>query len=209
MSHFGTLLVVAKNPVAGRVKTRLSPHFTPEQAADFAAAALADTLDVVVQVPADRRILVLEGDATRWQQTGLEVVAQSGAGLDERLAHAFSLVRPSDGSCLLIGMDTPQVTPELLKARNPRADAWFGPSDDGGFWALGFAEPPRPEWLLGVPMSTADTGAIQRQRLMDAGLTIEDLPCLRDVDTPADVRIVAQQARHSRFGLLAASFGAA
>lgn len=209
---FGTLIVIAKNPVPGLVKTRLTPHFSPAQAAELAAAALADTLDVVAQTPAKRRLLVLDGDETRWQQTGLEIVAQQGAGLDERLAHAFSLVRKADGACLLVGMDTPQLTPELLaRPAGPPSgvDAWIGPADDGGFWALGFAQPPDPAWLRGVPMSQDDTGAVLRARLVEAGLTVADLPTLRDVDTPGDVAAVAKQARHSRFALLAARIDAA
>ena len=56
------LLVLAKTPVPGRVKTRLCPPCTPEQAARVAAAALADTLAAVARTPAVRRCLVVEGD---------------------------------------------------------------------------------------------------------------------------------------------------
>ena len=206
---FATLIVVAKSPRPGWVKTRLSPHYSPRQAADLAIAALADTLDVVARAPARRRLLVLDGDDFRWRRPGLEIVAQSGGGLDERLAHAFSLVRPGTGACLLVGMDTPQVTTRLLTMQNSAADAWFGPTEDGGFWALGFAEPPDPAWLLGVPMSRADTGAEQRRRLTEAGLAVVDLPTLRDVDTAHDVPLVAEQARNSRFALLAEGLAAA
>ncbi|MYT27232.1 glycosyltransferase, partial [Streptomyces sp. SID7760] len=57
----GTLIVVAKAPVPGRVKTRLTPHFTPRQAAELARAALQDTLDAVLATPARRRVLYLDG----------------------------------------------------------------------------------------------------------------------------------------------------
>ena len=52
------LLVLAKEPVAGRVKTRLCPPLTPEQSAQVAAAALADTLDAVRSTPVAARVLV-------------------------------------------------------------------------------------------------------------------------------------------------------
>ncbi|MFJ3990644.1 DUF2064 domain-containing protein [Streptomyces sp. NPDC090032] len=195
-----TLLVIAKSPVPGRVKTRLTPPFTPEEAALLAEASLVDTLHAALATPARRRVLVLDGAPGPWLPPGIDVVPQCGGGLDERLAAAFA---GCSGPAVLIGMDTPQVTPALLApALGPDAwrdcDAWFGPADDGGFWALGLAEPD-PALLRGVPMSTAHTGAAQRTRLTDAGLRVRDLPVLRDVDTADDATVVAAAAPHGRF----------
>jgi uncharacterized protein len=190
-----TLLVIAKQPVPGRVKTRLVPPCTDEQAAALAEAALADTLHSVLAVPAARRVLVLEGEPGAWLPPGFDILPQCGGPLDERLAGAFSAVR---GPALLIGMDTPQVTPALLTVDWHGADAVFGPAEDGGFWALGLRRPD-PALLRGVPMSRPHTGAIQRARLAAAGLRVTDLPQLRDVDTAADAVAVALQAPHSRF----------
>ncbi|MFD3943327.1 DUF2064 domain-containing protein [Streptomyces sp. NPDC058579] len=192
-----TLLVIAKEPVPGRVKTRLTPPFTPHQAARLAEAALADTLATVRDTPADRRVLALDGAPGDWLPHGFEVVAQSPGDLDERLAAAFARCT---GPTLLIGMDTPQVTPELLGSGLDfgACDAWLGPAEDGGFWALGLAVPD-PALLRGVPMSVPETGAVQRGRLTAAGLRVRDLPRLRDVDTAADARTVAAQAPRSRF----------
>ncbi len=195
-----TLLVIAKAPVAGRVKTRLTTVFTPQQAADLALASLQDTLAAVLAAPARRRVLVLDGQPGPWIPDGIEVVPQGTGGLDARLAAAFAL---TDGPALLIGMDTPQVTPGLLALGLDftEADAWFGPADDGGFWALGLADPD-PALLLGVPMSVAHTGETQRRRLTDAGLAVRDLPELCDVDTPADAERVAAAAPRTRFATL-------
>jgi len=188
-----TLRVIAKEPRPGRVKTRLTPPFTPREAAALAEAALADTLDVVARTPARRRVLVLDGEPGPWLPSGFEVVRQCRGGLDERLAAAFA---QCTGPSLLIGMDTPQVTPELLTADLTAHDACFGPAEDGGFWALGLADPD-PALLLGVPMSTPHTGAAQRARL--AGLRVQDLPPLRDVDTAHDAELVAEAAPGGRF----------
>ncbi|MGP2440439.1 TIGR04282 family arsenosugar biosynthesis glycosyltransferase [Streptomyces sp. JW3] len=188
-----TLLVIAKEPRPGRVKTRLTPPFTPAEAAALAEAALADTLDAVAQAPARRRVLVLDGVPGPWLPPGFDVVPQCAGGLDERLAAAFA---GCAGPALLIGMDTPQITPELLTVDFADCDAWFGPAVDGGFWALGLADPD-PALLRGVPMSTPHTGAAQRARL--AGLRVRDLPPLRDVDTAADARLVAAEAPGGRF----------
>jgi uncharacterized protein len=148
---------MAKEPVPGRVKTRLVPPCTPRQAAALAEAALADTLHAVLAAPARRRVLVLDGEPGPWLPPGFDVVPQCGGSLDERLAAAFAAV---PGPALLIGMDTPQLTPALLAVDWEAADAWFGPAADGGFWGLGLR---RPDGALvrGVPMSTADTGAVQ------------------------------------------------
>jgi glycosyltransferase A (GT-A) superfamily protein (DUF2064 family) len=147
-------------------------------------------------------VLVLDGEPGPWLPPGFDVVPQCGGGLDERLAGAFAAVR---GPALLIGMDTPQLTPALLRVDWEVADAWFGPAADGGFWALGLRVPD-PALVRGVPMSTADTGARQRARLLAAGLRVADLPVLRDVDTAADAVAVARQAPGSRFAARVAEF---
>ncbi|MFI5567558.1 DUF2064 domain-containing protein [Streptomyces sp. NPDC051740] len=198
-----TLLVIAKEPRPGRVKTRLTPPFTPEEAAALAEAALADTLDVVARTPARRRVLVLDGTPGAWLPDGVEVVPQCAGGLDERLAAAFA---GCDGPALLIGMDTPQVTPELLTVDFGDCDAYFGPAEDGGFWALGLAAPD-PGLLRGVPMSTPGTGAAQRRRL--ARLRVRELPLLRDVDTAYDAGLVAGEAPGGRFAARLARLTAA
>ena len=106
------LLVIAKAPAPGRVKTRLTPPCTPQEAAALAAAALDDTLAAAAkaQLPA-RRVLVLEGEPGSWIPDAFEVIPQRGDGLGERLAAAFA---DADGPAFLVGMDTPQVTTSML-----------------------------------------------------------------------------------------------
>ncbi|MEO3807614.1 TIGR04282 family arsenosugar biosynthesis glycosyltransferase [Sphaerisporangium sp. B11E5] len=196
------ILVIAKEPVPGLVKTRLCPAYTPGQAARLAAAALEDTLHAVVASGVRHRVLALRGRPGPWLPDGFDVIPQRGDGLDQRLAAAFTdahRLRPAPA--VLIGMDTPQVTPGLLRvaaAALAGHDAVFGPAADGGFWLLGLRRPD-PALLLGVPMSVPGTGAAQLRRLRDAGLTVATLPELRDVDTPADAAEVAARAPASRF----------
>ncbi|RPE27732.1 glycosyltransferase A (GT-A) superfamily protein (DUF2064 family) [Kitasatospora cineracea] len=214
-----TLLVLAKSPVPGRVKTRLTPAFTPEQAADLAEAALADTLAALALVPAGRRLLVLDGEPGRWLPPGWEVLPQDGGGLDRRLAAAFAHAArlAPHAPALLVGMDTPQLDPAALAAplaaaERPGADAWFGPAEDGGFWALGLARPDArlAERLLhGVPMSTADTGRHVLDRLAADGLTVRELPTLLDVDHPEDAARAAALAPGTRFAARLREFAAA
>jgi glycosyltransferase A (GT-A) superfamily protein (DUF2064 family) len=164
------LLVIAKEPVPGRVKTRLTPPCTPEQAARIAAAAIADTLAAVRAVERDvRRIVVLDGEPGPWIPDGFEVIAQRGDGLAERLAAAFV---DAGGPAFLVGMDTPQVTRELLDAGLDAVrdgDAAFGAALDGGYWGIGLREPDE-RVFEDVPMSEDHTGAVQRARLAILGL---------------------------------------
>jgi rSAM/selenodomain-associated transferase 1 len=188
------LLVIAKAPVPGRSKTRLCPPCTPEQAAALAEAALADTLAAAAETPCAGRTLVLDGPPGDWLPDRFEVVPQSGGGLGERLAAAFS---QRDEPTLLIGMDTPQVGPDLLgeaieQLERPGVDAVLGPAEDGGFWAIGLRAP-RSAAFEGVPMSSPWTGACQLNRLHRLGLTVRELPTLRDVDYMDDARSVAAE----------------
>lgn len=191
-----TLLVMAKSPVPGQVKTRLTPPFTPTEAAALAEASLSDTLELVRSTPAARRVLALEGSPGPWLPAGIEVLPQRGRGLDERIGHALSAV---SGPVLLVGMDTPQLTLRHLAVDFSDHDAWFGPAVDGGFWGLALREPD-PSLVLGVPMSRADTGALQLRRLREAGLRVGMLPTLRDVDTAPDAVEVAAECTAAGVG---------
>lgn len=266
------LLVIAKAPVPGRVKTRLCPPCTPAEAAQIAAAALADTLKAALATPAIRHTLVLDGfhpappdtgevfpalpgagevfpvppssgrnfpapsgfgesfppppgsggnflappggggdlraplgaggnfpaslvvDGNFPAPAGWNLVPQRGDGLGERLANAFADTALPGVPALLIGMDTPQVTTELLRdaaARLLRAGSVLGPAEDGGWWALGLTDPAAASVLAGVPMSTAETGARTLAALREIGVCPAPLPPLRDVDTIADALAVA------------------
>lgn len=200
------LLVIAKAPVPGRVKTRLTPPCTPEQAAGLASAALADTLEAVRTAAAGRRcVLVLDGSPADLPgggaPPGFEIVPQRGDGLAERLAAAFA--DAARGPALLVGMDTPQVTPGLLEAglavlEGEGTDAVLGPATDGGYWTIGLRAAD-PRVFAEVPMSEPTTGAAQRARLHELGLLVAELPPLLDVDTIEAAREVAAVAPGTRF----------
>lgn len=194
------LVVLAKEPVPGRSKTRLCPPLRPEQAAEVAEAALVTTLRAVSAAHADRRVLALAGDPGPWLAPGVEVVRQRGGGHAERLAGAFEDV---GGPALLIGMDSPQVTPAMLDRATellarPGTDAVLGPAEDGGWWAIGLRHAD-PRVFLGVPMSRPDTGRRQLARLRALGLRTRLLHPLRDVDRFADAVAVARAARDTPF----------
>lgn len=202
------LLVIAKAPVPGRTKTRLGPAFGPEEAARLAEAALTDTLQAVAATPAARRVLVLDGEPGPWLPPGFDVLPQRGNGLASRLGAAFA---DAGAPSLLIGMDTPQVTPDLLAdcasaLCRPGIDAVLGEAHDGGWWAIGMRQA-WPEVFEQVPMSTPTTSSHQRLRLAALGMRWTELPPLRDVDTPEDAYAVADLAPDTRFAAVLAQMG--
>jgi rSAM/selenodomain-associated transferase 1 len=200
-----TLIVIAKEPVPGKVKTRLAPALGDAGAATVAEAALADTLDVIAEVArrgGHRVLLALDGEPGPWMpgDDGIRVVPQRGDGLGERLAAAFE---DADGPAFLVGMDTPQITPGLIadavaRLEAPDCDSVLGLASDGGWWALGM-HAPDPAVFEGVPMSADNTGELQLQAMWMAGLDPDPLPVLTDVDEIETARAVAADAPRTRF----------
>jgi rSAM/selenodomain-associated transferase 1 len=204
-------VVMAKEPLAGRVKTRLTPPFTPDHAALLARASLEDTLRTVQSAPAARHVLVLDGEPGPWLPSYFAVIAQRGNGLAERLAAAFEdCMRQCSEPIVLVGMDTPQLTAASLVAagatlrrvspgRRPRAV--IGPATDGGYWLLGLSTShPRAFW--NVEMSTDRTYRQQVGQLHRCGYAITHGPELRDVDTIDDAAVVACEAPDTLFSLM-------
>jgi len=198
------VVIMAKEPRPGEVKTRLCPPLSPPQAATLAAAALADTMAAVAASAAKRSALVLDGAAGPWVRPGLEVIAQRQGDFGTRLAHALD---DAWAGCqlpvLVVGMDTPQLEPSLLdqvaaRLLAPGCDAVLGPALDGGFWVLGTRRPV-PGMFEGVPMSSSGTGAAQLRRLTSLGLRCNLAPELHDVDEFADALAVARTAPLTRF----------
>lgn len=205
-----TLIVIAKAPVPGRVKTRLVPPLSADQAAQVAAGALSDTLRVARTVPAAERLLAFDGPVAQWLPAGWNACAQPAGGLDRRLAAAFAAA--GDGPALLVGMDTPQLRREQLEAFDPDSfDACLGLASDGGYWAIGLRDPRlAASAILGVAMSTAHTGADQLRRLERLGLRVQLLDKLTDVDTIDTAHEVAALIPGSAFAAaLAATVAAA
>jgi len=221
MTAAATLLVVAKAPVPGLVKTRLTPRLTPDEAAAVAAAALLDTMDLVRAVSArtgSRIVVALAGDlaaaparaAVRRALAGLVVVDQRGDGLAARLAHAHLTAAGALGPCVQIGMDSPHAPVAVLVetcalvTAGDGPDVVLGPAADGGWWCLGLRRAGDARHLTGVTMSTARTGAETEQAFRAAGRAVVRTATVNDLDTVADLATVAAAAPDSRVAALAA-----
>lgn len=201
-----TVLVVAKAPVPGLAKTRLAATVGVDAAADIAAAALLDTLDAVANAPVAARVVAMTGDLAaamrsaeiRDRLADFTVVEQRGDDFGERLANAHADAAIAGGGLpvLQIGMDTPQVSAELLATCATAladADAVLGMATDGGWWVLGLTHPETAECLRTVPMSTAETGDVTLAALLDTGVDVVLVGELADVDTVDDVEGVRRE----------------
>lgn len=209
-----TVLVVAKAPVPGLAKTRLAASIGGTAAADIAAAALLDTLDAVASAPVERRVVALTGDLSRASCTreiscrlgDFTVIPQRGADFADRLANAHA--DASTGSPVLqIGMDTPQVTADMLADCGRKltgAEALLGLAEDGGWWVLGVSRPAIADCLRTVPMSRPDTGALTLAALRGNGVDVLMVDELADFDTVDDIDAVRRMCPpDSRFAKVA------
>ncbi|OBK53763.1 DUF2064 domain-containing protein [Mycobacterium sp. 1081908.1] len=213
-----TVLVVAKAPEPGRAKTRLAATVGDGVAADIAAAALLDTLDAVAAAPVAARVVALTGDLgaaaraaeIRRRLESFTVITQRGDDFADRLANAHA--DSGDGYPVLqIGMDTPQVSAELLTdcaRRLVGSPAILGLAHDGGWWVLGVRTPSMAECLRGVPMSRPDTGELTLKALRDNGIDVAPVQRLADIDVVDDVAAVRDAcAADSRFARVTRAAG--
>ncbi len=207
------MLVVAKAPVTGRVKTRLGQVLGMERAAQLAAASLLDTLAVCVAAYGVGRChLALDGDlgdAVRGEElleatNGWTVHPQRGNDFAARLVNAHrDTARAAEAPVVQVGMDTPHLHAETLtevagRLTHPDA-AVLGPAFDGGWWLLGVGGPHLVSHLEDVPMSTARTADLTRAALLRSGARLSEVTTLRDVDEVVDAESVAGVAPDSRF----------
>ncbi|MGA7132511.1 MAG: DUF2064 domain-containing protein [Mycobacterium sp.] len=182
-----TLLVVAKAPVPGLAKTRLAATVGDRVAAEIAAAAR------VVALTGELESAAGAADIRRRLES-FTVIGQRGDDFADRLANAHA--DAADGQPVLqIGMDTPQVTDELLAScarRLLQAQAVLGLACDGGWWVLGLQTPATAECLRSVPMSQPDTGELTLKALRDNGIDVHPVEVLTDFDIVDDVGAVRE-----------------
>ncbi|MFI5776614.1 DUF2064 domain-containing protein [Nocardia sp. NPDC051570] len=200
-----TLLVVAKAPIAGFAKTRLTPPLSPAEAASLAADALLDTLAAVRLSGVRYAVVAWTGDLDRAEQAedlavalrDFAVIPQRGNDFGQRLANAHADAARFGLPVLQIGMDTPQAGPELLGAAArllvDTGDSVLGFAADGGWWALGLPDPRPARLLTEVPMSTDRTGEHTRNMLHRCEYRVRELPILTDVDYYHDALAVAAE----------------
>lgn len=189
------IIVFAKAPVAGRVKTRLIPALGAQGAAELARAMLARTLQAALDAGCGAVELCGEPhpDDPAWANTalpaGVERSAQGSGDLGQRMARAAQPGLAAAERVLLIGTDCVEMDAALLAnaARAlDRSEAFMHPTHDGGYALLGLTRFD-PALFAGIAWSTPRVAAQTRERIASLRWRLAEGATLHDVDEPADL----------------------
>lgn len=192
----GLIGVFAKPPLPNQVKTRLTPAYTPEQAAELAKAFLLDTWSALARV-ATRKVLVVTApipDLIGPHEVWLQGPGDLGVKLERMLRRGL------DEGCdwsVAVGTDSPGLPPRYYDAAADQLrhhDAVLGPCEDGGFYLIGLRRCPTG-LLADLPWSSEETFAETHARLVASGLSVGLLPEWFDVDRPDDLDRLHQLLR--------------
>ena len=196
------LIVVARKPVAGESKTRLSPPLNPEQAVELYRCFLLDTFDLMRRVDHVQPVIAYTpDDAAAYFSSiapaGFDLVPQGGRDLGQRLQNVLSdALGRGYQQVVVMNSDSPTLPTSYLTqafaALDDRAlDVVLGPSDDGGYYLIGLKRPCQA--LFDVAMSTCTVLADTLARARQQGLRVACTPSWYDVDTQADLaRLMAE-----------------
>lgn len=191
------LVIVAKEPVPGKVKTRLFPKFSPAVAADLYRCFLHDRIQEVSTLNGvDRAIAYTPEDARETFTTlaldDFELFAQQGKHLGERLNNIF-LEKLSQGykAVSIVDSDSPDLPKSLIKESfelllSKQADIVFGPCYDGGYYLVGMRKP-NPELFRNIPWSTENVLSVTLEKARKMGLNVKLLSTWNDLDTFEDL----------------------
>jgi len=201
--HASALIIFAKAPVPGQVKTRLCPPLTPDEAASLHGSFVLDALERSRGIANLDRFLACTPSADHVffrimeERQGVRLMSQVGDDLGARMTHAMTAAF-SQGyrSVLMVGTDLPTLPPGAYSqavALLARHDLVLGPALDGGYYLVGLTRP-LPDLFVGIPWSTDQVLALTRQKADSLGLKTGLLPAHRDVDTIEDLRALIDEA---------------
>jgi uncharacterized protein len=188
------IIIMAKVPIAGTVKTRLQPFFTPNESAELATAFLRDTVNKAKAVTKDVIIAYSPNDREYQLQKLLRnevsMIPQIGGALGERIVSAFESVFLQTFDCvLMIGTDSPSISTSLLITAFESLenyDSVIGETLDGGFYLVGLKRM-MPAIFGRVEWSSPRTFSQTIENIGKLGLSVFELPILYDIDTPQDL----------------------
>ncbi|HZS11966.1 MAG TPA: TIGR04282 family arsenosugar biosynthesis glycosyltransferase [Nitrospirales bacterium] len=206
----GALVLFAKAPVPGQVKTRLTPPLTPDETASLHGSFVLDALERTAGLKAvlDRFVACAPSAEHVFfkilgERHGVRLLDQRGPEVGARMAAAFDdLFRQGYERVVLAGTDLPTLpvtayhqTLDLLAGH----DVVLGPAVDGGYYLIALKRS-HPELFREMPWSTPDVRKLTEDRAKMAGLTVGLLPAHRDIDTIDDLRAVIAEYRLAEKG---------
>lgn len=191
------LIIFARDPVTGRVKTRLNPYLDLQTACDLYTCFLADSIDKICLVDSvDRFVAIYPSNLSGYFESQnipavINVFNQKGKDLGERMLNAFS-ARFSEGykRVVVIGTDSPSLPLDFIKqAFSSERDVVIGPSSDGGYYLIGMKEK-LVNLFDSIRWGEDTVLEATRQKLEKIGASLELLPLWYDVDLPTDLRFL-------------------
>lgn len=195
------LILFAKQPIPGWIKTRLQPAYSPEKAAEIAAFMIRATVELAVSTwPGEVVLCVAPGpDHLLFHQLAqefkIQLAPQAQGDLGEKMLHALRAGIRRGGSAAVMGCDVPHCGWDILD----QANGWLangrnvlGPTDDGGYYFIGLQQV-RQDLFDDMPWGSERVLELTLARAEQLGIEFDQLNRLRDIDTPEDLWLVAQK----------------
>jgi len=198
------LIIFAKEPRPGQVKTRLSPPLSPAEAAQLYHCFIQDILDEMARVPEVRLALAFSPETAevffrRLAPPGTNLFPQEGADLGDRMARAFARnFAAGFGPILLRGSDVPDLPAAMVSEATAvlaagQAQMVLGPATDGGYHLVGLTEP-QPRLFQGPIWSSSTVLTDTLRQARQLGLKVHLLPPWPDIDTCDNLRTFLHRA---------------
>lgn len=177
------LILFAKAPGPGRVKTRLQSILTADEACALHEAFVEDTLAILATLALPIE-LHLDQPSARWPADRL----QTQGNLGDRMLHALDgALSRGHSPVAIVGSDAPDLPPShLLELLASPADVTLGPADDGGYYAI-VCQRTHPLMFARVRWSSSTALADTMLACQACGLSVARGPLWHDVDEPADL----------------------
>lgn len=195
------LILFARQPIAGQVKTRLQPEYSLERAAEVAAFMIRATVELAVSAwPGDVTLQTWpDSDHPLFRELErefrLRLVPQADGDLGAKMLGALRAGVQRNGCAAVMGCDVPHCDWSVLDQANDwlaRGKSFLGPTEDGGYYLIGLQEA-RPEFFEDMPWGSNQVLPVTLARAAAIGMEFDLLKKLRDVDTARDLWLIAQK----------------
>lgn len=188
--HRDALMIFIKNPLAGKVKTRLAATIGDDRALHIYQRLLHITRNLTIQADCTRYLFYSDFIETGddWPESSYGKLLQQGNDLGKRMSNAFAEVLKYHSKALIMGSDCPELSADILReafSKLDHCDFVIGPAADGGYYLLGMKEY-SPEIFEGIEWSSPEVLDKTVQKISDIGKTIAFCPTLRDLDDESD-----------------------
>jgi uncharacterized protein len=206
--HPSALVIFAKAPIPGEVKTRLCPPLTPDEAATLHGSFVLDMLErsktavTKLKLPLDRYLACMPSSTHVFfkimeERQGVTLIDQVGNDLGARMQHTVeTMFEKRYQRVLIVGTDVPSLPLDHYKqalAMIEANDLVLGPALDGGYYLIGLKRT-IPELFIGIPWSTERVLGMTQEKAATLGLKTALLPPWRDVDTIVDLQALIESS---------------